>query len=57
MLEPWLKCLENPVKFATGGGPQTSVEALRVYAKDVGDLNMHLLKNWPAGDVNWEAGW
>ena len=47
MLEPWLKCLENPVKFATGGGPQTSVEALRVYAKDVGDLNMHLLKNCP----------
>ena len=47
MLEPWLKCLDNPVRFSTGGGPQTSSEALRIYAKSVGDLNLHLLKNCP----------
>ena len=47
MLEPWLKCLDNPVRFSTGGGPQTSSEARRIYAKSVGDLNLHLLKNCP----------
>ncbi len=47
VIEPWLKCLDNPVHFATGGGPQTSKEAMRVYAKHVGELNLHLLKNCP----------
>ena len=46
MLEPWLKCLDNPVRFATGGGPQTSSEALRIYAKSVGDLNHLCLGAW-----------
>ena len=24
VFQPWISCLQNPVRFATGGGPQTS---------------------------------
>ena len=42
-----VSCLQNPVTFATGGGPQTSHEELKLYAKRVGDLKLHLLENCP----------
>ena len=35
MVEPWMKALQSPVGFATGGGPQLSTEALRVYTKEM----------------------
>ena len=47
VLQPWISCLQNPVRFATGGGPQTSHEELTLYAKRVGDLKLHLLENCP----------
>ena len=47
MIEPWIKTLESPVRFATGGGPQLSTEALKIYNKGLGDFNMHLLSNCP----------
>ena len=47
MIEPWIKTLESPVGFATGGGPQLSTEALKIYNKGLGDFNMHLLSNCP----------
>ena len=34
MVEPWMKALQSPVRFATGGGPQLSTEALRVYTRN-----------------------
>ena len=47
MLEPWIRTLDSPVRFMTGGGPQLSTEALRIYNKELGTLNMHLLSNCP----------
>ena len=47
MIEPWIKTLESPVRFATGGGPQLSTEALKIYNKGLGEFNMHLLANCP----------
>ena len=47
MAKPWMQCLENPVRFATGGGAQVSEEAMRIYADKVGALNLHLLQNCP----------
>ena len=47
MVEPWIKTLQSPVRFATGGGPQLSIEALRVYTKDLGDFHIHLLESCP----------
>ena len=47
MAKPWLQCLENPVRFATGGGAQVSEEAMRIYADKVGALNLHLLQSCP----------
>ena len=47
LLKPWIGCLQNPVRFATGGGPQTSHEELKLYAKRVGDLKLHLLEHCP----------
>ena len=41
MFEPWKKALQSPVRFATGGGPQLSTEALRVYTKELGDFHIH----------------
>ena len=47
MIEPWLKSLDKPVKFSTGGGPQTSNDAVRLVPKEIGELNLHLLENCP----------
>ena len=47
MVEPWIKTLESPVRFATGGGAQLSTEALRMYTKELGDFNIHLLSSCP----------
>ena len=47
MVEPWMKALQSPVRFATGGGPQLSTEALRVYTKELGDFHIHLLESCP----------
>ena len=47
MVEPWMKALLIPVRFTTGGGPQLSTEALRVYTKDLGAFHIHLLESCP----------
>ena len=47
VLEPWIRALDNPVRFATGGGPQVSTEALKLYSKELGQFNLHLLENCP----------
>jgi len=47
MVEPWMEALQSPVRFATGGGPQLSTEALRVYNKELGDFHIHLLESCP----------
>ena len=47
LVKPWISCLDNPVRFATGGGPQTSHEELKLYAQRVGDLKLHLLEHCP----------
>ena len=47
MVEPWIKALQSPVRFATGGGPQLSTEALRVYTKELGDFHIHILESCP----------
>ena len=47
LVKPWISCLDNPVRFATGGGSQTSHEELKLYAQRVGDLKLHLLEHCP----------
>lgn len=47
VLEPWIRALDDPVRFSTGGGPQLSTEALKLYCKELGELNLHLLSNCP----------
>ena len=47
MVEPWMKALQSPGRFTTGGGPQFSTEALRVYTKELGDLHIHILESCP----------
>lgn len=46
-VEAWVKCLENPIGFETGGGTQHADEVLKLYADSVGELNVHLLENCP----------
>ena len=46
-IEPWIKVLDHPVNFSTGGGRQMATEALRVYCENLGELHMHLLSSCP----------
>ena len=46
-IEAWVKCLENPINFETGGGTQRAEEILELYASSIGELNIHLLENCP----------
>ena len=46
-IEPWIKVLDHPINFSTGGGQQMATEALRMYCDSLGELHMHLLSNCP----------
>ena len=50
MIEPWIKVLDHPINFSTGGGQQMATEAIRMYCENLGELHMHLLSivaRWP----------
>ena len=47
VLEPWIRTFDNPVRFATGGGPQVASEELRLYSTELGAFNLHLLSSCP----------
>ena len=59
MVDPWIKSLESPVRFATGGGPQLSTEALRAYTKELGGLPHGLIDRatgQPWTHILWQHG-
>ena len=46
-IEPWIKVLDHPINFSTGGGQQMATEAIRMYCENLGELHMHLLSSCP----------
>eukprot|EP00434_Breviolum_minutum_P040269 symbB.v1.2.035778.t1/scaffold4900.1/size33223/1 len=44
-IEPWIKVLDHPINFSTGGGQQMATEAIRMYCENLGELHMHLLSS------------
>ena len=48
-IEAWVKCLESPINFETGGGTQQADEILKLYVNSIGELNLnvHLFENCP----------
>ena len=46
-IEPWIKLLDHPINFSTGGGQQMATEAIRMYYENFGEFYMHVLSSCP----------